>query len=87
MPYVPKPNAIWPLTKSTIDEETGFFVDVSENEIPSDNGDSTVNNIGFEVSHAQTKLFQSPMFTGNDSLSESYVVLDYRDKIRWNSID
>ena len=81
MPYLPKPRALWPLTKSTLDEETGLFSDVSENEISSDNGDSAVNEIGFELYHAPTKLSQSPMFTGNDSATQSYVILDYRKKI------
>ena len=79
--YVPKPKAVWPLTKSSIDEETGLFMDVSENEIPSSNGDSAVNEIGFEQYHAPIKLGQSPIFTGNDSSTQSFVILDYSSKI------
>ena len=80
-PYVAKPSALWPLTKSTLDEETGLFADVSETAIPSDNGDSAVRDIGFELYHAKTKLSQSPIFSGNDSVIQSYVILDYRNNI------
>ena len=80
-PYVAKPSALWPLTKSTLDEETGLFADVSETAIPSDNGDSAVRDIGFELHHAKTKLSQSPIFSGNDSVIQSYVILDYRNNI------
>ena len=82
-PYVAKPSALWPLTKSTLDEETGLFVDVSESPIPSDNGDSAVRDIGFELYHAETKLSQSPIFSGSDSVIQSYIILDYRNNIKY----
>ena len=80
-PYVAKPSALWPLTKSSLDEETGLFTDVSETAIPSDNGDSAVRDIAFELHHAKTKLSQSPIFSGIDPVIQSYVILDYRNNI------
>ena len=75
------------MTKSTIDEDTGLFSDVSLSEIPSNNGNSTVQNVGFELYHAPTHLKQSPIFDGSYSGIQSFAILDYREKILyWHGV-
>ena len=40
-----------------------------------------IETVAFELHHAKTKLSQSPIFSGNDSVIQSYVILDYRNNI------
>ena len=87
MKYIPRPIALWPLSKNTIAEDNEMFINTFNNEQASSKYVSAINNLGLQSLHTPVFLQGSPYFSNEPIELQSRAVLGLSDAaVNWRGI-